>query len=259
MTPYPASDLAEVAQPAWLARFTTRHYPHPVASGRTERNRTEVRKPLDASTPTLGEADGVLAGCGHAGDHRPAAPARPGGADEVAVQGTLSAPPFGAVLRTPRGVTMPANPASRKPGRAFPRCRVLGGARRPDAWAALGDATGGGNTDSVAGRTEPGYGVSVISLRYVSAPALVKLLDSFAIRPGQVRADPTRNLLLIQGTGPERRNTMETALSFDVDWIRGQSVGIFPVQYSSPGPIIAELEKILDAGDGEEDNAIHVP
>jgi general secretion pathway protein D len=114
----------------------------------------------------------------------------------------------------------------------------------------LGDATGGGNTDSVAGRTEPGYGVSVVSLRYVSAPALVKLLDSFAIRPGQVRADPTRNLLLIQGTGPERRNTMETALSFDVDWMRGQSVGIFPVQFSSPEPIIAELEKILDAGDG---------
>jgi general secretion pathway protein D len=114
----------------------------------------------------------------------------------------------------------------------------------------LGDATGGGNTDSVAGHTEPGYGVSVITLRYVSAAALIKLLDSFAIRPGQVRADPTRNMLLIQGTGPERRNSMETALSFDVDWMRGQSVGIFLVQYSSPEPIITELEKILDAGEG---------
>ena len=114
----------------------------------------------------------------------------------------------------------------------------------------LGDATGGGNTDSVAGHTEPGYGVSVVTLRHVSAAALVKLLDSFAVRPGQVRADPARNLLLIQGTGPERRNTMETALSFDVDWMRGQSVGIFPIQYSNPEPIIAELEKILDAGDG---------
>ena len=114
----------------------------------------------------------------------------------------------------------------------------------------LGDATGGGNTDSVAGRTEPGYGVSVVTLRHVSASALVKLLDSFAIRPGQVRADPARNLLLIQGTGPERRNTMETALSFDVDWMRGQSVGIFPIQYSNPEPIIAELEKVLDAGEG---------
>ncbi|HEV7982239.1 MAG TPA: type II secretion system secretin GspD [Xanthobacteraceae bacterium] len=114
----------------------------------------------------------------------------------------------------------------------------------------LGDATGGGNTDSVAGHPEPGYGVSVLTLQYVSATALVKLLDSFAIRPGMVRADPVRNILLIQGTGPERRNTMETALSFDVDWMRGQSVGIFPVQYSSPEPIIAEIEKILDSADG---------
>ena len=32
--------------------------------------------------------------------------------------------------------------------------------------------------------------------------------------------------------------------------MRGQSVGIFPVQYSNPEPIIAELEKILDAGEG---------
>src|SRR5215468_585752 len=114
----------------------------------------------------------------------------------------------------------------------------------------LGDATGGGNTDSIAGHTEPGYGVSALTLRHVSATGLVKMLDSFAVRPGQVRADPALNLLLIQGTGPERRNTMATALSFDVDWMRGQSVGIFPVQFSNPEPIIAELEKVLDAGDG---------
>jgi general secretion pathway protein D len=114
----------------------------------------------------------------------------------------------------------------------------------------MGDAVGGGNTDAVAGRAEPGYGVSVLPLHYISGGALIKLLDSFATRPGMVRADPGRNLLLIQGTGPERRATMETALSFDVDWMRGQSVGIFPVQYSNPEPIIAELEKIMDSGEG---------
>ena len=114
----------------------------------------------------------------------------------------------------------------------------------------MGDAVGGGNADTVAGHPEPGYGVSVLPLHYVSGGALVKLLDSFAVRPGMVRADPGRNLLLIQGTGPERRTTMETALGFDVDWMRGQSVGIFPVQNSNPEPIIAELEKILDSGDG---------
>ena len=114
----------------------------------------------------------------------------------------------------------------------------------------LGDAVGGGNLDQTAARAEPGYGVSVVPLQHVSAATLLKLLDSFATRPGVVRADTSRNLLLIQGTGPERRAAIETALSFDVDWMRGQSVGIFPVQNSNPEPVIAELEKIMDTGEG---------
>jgi general secretion pathway protein D len=113
----------------------------------------------------------------------------------------------------------------------------------------VGDAIGGGHVDSAAANPEPGYGVSVVPLQYVSAPTLLKLMDSFATKPGMVRADATRNLLLIQGTGPERRTAVETAESFDVDWMRGQSIGIFPVTNSGPEPIIAELEKIVDSGE----------
>jgi general secretion pathway protein D len=113
----------------------------------------------------------------------------------------------------------------------------------------LGDAVGAGHVDSAAVSPEPGYGVSVVPLQYVSAQTILKLIDSFATKPGSVRADPTRNLLLIQGTGEERRTAVETAMSFDVDWMRGQSVGIYPVRNSAPEPIIAELEKIMDSGD----------
>jgi general secretion pathway protein D len=114
----------------------------------------------------------------------------------------------------------------------------------------LGDAVGAGNLDGTEAHAEPGYGVSVVPLRYVSAGTLIKLLDSFATKPGTVRADTTRNLLLIQGSGAERKAAIETVLGFDVDWMRGQSVGIFPVRFSSPEPIITELEKIMDSGDG---------
>jgi general secretion pathway protein D len=112
----------------------------------------------------------------------------------------------------------------------------------------VGDAIGAGHVDS-AGNTEPGYGVSVVPLQYVSAQTLLKLMDSFATKPGVVRADATRNLLLIQGTGPERRTAVETAESFDVDWMRGQSIGIYPITNSGPEPVIAELEKIVDSGE----------
>jgi general secretion pathway protein D len=113
----------------------------------------------------------------------------------------------------------------------------------------LGDAVGAGRVDAAASSPEPGFGVSVVPLQYVSAQTLLKLMDSFATKAGSVRADTTRNLLLIQGTGAERRAAVDTALSFDVDWMRGQSVGIFPISSGSPPPIIAELEKIVDSGE----------
>jgi general secretion pathway protein D len=114
------------------------------------------------------------------------------------------------------------------------------------------EAVGSGNLDRAATnrQVEPGYGISVIRLQYVSAATLMKILDSFATKPGTVRADPARNLLIIQGSGPERRAALDTVLSFDVDWMRGQSVGIYPVRSSTPEPLIAELEKIIDSGEG---------
>ena len=113
----------------------------------------------------------------------------------------------------------------------------------------LGDAVGAGRIDAAAANPEPGFGVSVVPLQYVSAQTLLKLMDSFATKAGTVRADTTRNLLLIQGTGAERRTAVDTALSFDVDWMRGQSVGIFPIASGPPAPIITELEKIVDSGE----------
>ena len=66
----------------------------------------------------------------------------------------------------------------------------------------IGDAVAAGNLDSQAARAEAGYGISVVPLQYVSATTLIKLLDSFATKPGAVRVDSTRNMLLIQGVAP---------------------------------------------------------
>ena len=111
------------------------------------------------------------------------------------------------------------------------------------------EAVGTGRVDT-AERTEPGFGITVVPLQYVSAATLAKLIDSFAVKPGTVRIDPSRNLVLIQGSGSDRRSAADTVASFDADWMRGQSVGIFPVRNSAPEPVIAELERIMDSGDG---------
>ena len=95
-----------------------------------------------------------------------------------------------------------------------------------------------------------GYGISVIPLQFVSAQTLIKLLDNYAAKPGTVRAEPSRNLIIIQGNSADRRTAIQTALSFDADWMLGQSVGIYPISSSTPEPIIAELNRIIDAGQG---------
>ena len=95
-----------------------------------------------------------------------------------------------------------------------------------------------------------GFGITAIPLQFVSVQTVTKLLDSFAAKPGAIRADQARNMLLVQGTGAERRAALETVMSFDRDWMRGQSVGIYPIRNTTPEPVMAELEKIVDSGEG---------
>ncbi|MEA2892480.1 MAG: ral secretion pathway protein [Bradyrhizobium sp.] len=100
------------------------------------------------------------------------------------------------------------------------------------------------------GTAEAGQGISVVPLRYVSAQTVFKLLDAFGVKATTVRPDVGRNTLIITGSGSDRGAAIDTILSFDADWMRGQSVGIFPVRNSSPEPVISEIEKIMDSGEG---------
>jgi general secretion pathway protein D len=97
---------------------------------------------------------------------------------------------------------------------------------------------------------EAGQGISVVPLRYVSAQTVFKLLDAFGVKATALRPDNGRNTLIITGSGSDRGAAIDTILSFDADWMRGQSVGIFPVHNSSPEPMISEIERIMDSGEG---------
>jgi general secretion pathway protein D len=114
----------------------------------------------------------------------------------------------------------------------------------------LAEAVGSGHVDAPGTRPRPGYGISVVPLRYVNVATAIKLFDNFATKPGMVRGDAARNILIFQGTAAERATAVETVLTFDVDWMRGQSVGIYPIHNATPEPLIAELEKIMGAAEG---------
>jgi general secretion pathway protein D len=118
----------------------------------------------------------------------------------------------------------------------------------------ISEASGSGSVSAGAG--QPGFGVSVVPLRYTSASTVSKMAENFLSKPGAIRVDPARNLLQIQGTGPKRRAALDVVTSFDVEWLRGQSVGVYPLKATAPETMIHELERIFESGDGGQGQGV---
>jgi general secretion pathway protein D len=108
---------------------------------------------------------------------------------------------------------------------------------------------GGGGAIS-AGAGEPGFGVSLVPLRYTSASTVAKTAENFLSRPGAIRVVPSRNLLLIQGSTAERQAVLDVVSTFDVEWLQSQSVGVYPLKSTSPETMIGELERIFETNEG---------
>ena len=100
------------------------------------------------------------------------------------------------------------------------------------------------------GAGEPGFGVSVVPLRYVSATTVAKTADNLLGRPDAIRFDAARNLVFVQGTTSERSAALDVISTFDVEWLRNQSVGVYPLKSTSPESIIQELEKVFETSNG---------
>jgi general secretion pathway protein D len=111
-------------------------------------------------------------------------------------------------------------------------------------------AEAGGNAAVSMGAGQPGFGVSIVPLRYVSASTVAKTAEGFLSRPGALRVIPSRNLVLIQGTTAERQSALDLIATFDVEWLRNQSVGVYPLKSTSPETMIGELERIFESDGG---------
>ena len=116
-------------------------------------------------------------------------------------------------------------------------------------------------TNAIRGRLVPqlgettkalptGYNVQVIPLRYVGAEEMSKILEPLAPEGSIIRADNTRNLLILAGTGPEIRNMLDTIQVFDVDWMAGLSVGFFSLEYANPKDLVGQLDALLSDESG---------
>ncbi|WP_122677629.1 type II secretion system secretin GspD [Pseudomonas viridiflava] len=99
---------------------------------------------------------------------------------------------------------------------------------------------------------QPSAGMSarLFPLRYISANEMQKLLKPFARENAFLLVDPARNVLSMAGTPEELANYQDTIDTFDVDWLKGMSVGVFGLQRASVGELMPELQKMFGPDSG---------
>ena len=93
-----------------------------------------------------------------------------------------------------------------------------------------------------------GFEVRTVPLRYVSATEMQKILEPYARPNAIVGIDSARNVISVAGTRAELQNYLRTIEVFDVDWLSGMSVGVFPLQSGKATRVVADLEKVFGEG-----------
>ncbi len=92
-----------------------------------------------------------------------------------------------------------------------------------------------------------GFELRAIPLKYISASEMEKLIEPYARKGAIVQVDPARNLIVLGGTRSELESYQRTVQIFDVDWLAGMSVGVFPLQSAEADKVVSSLEQVFGA------------
>ncbi|MBA2079976.1 type II secretion system secretin GspD [Rhodanobacter sp. PCA2] len=108
------------------------------------------------------------------------------------------------------------------------------------------DAVGGNLVPSLRA-TAPSGGLQarLFPLHYIAAAEMQKLIKPFARPDAVLLVDPARNVIVMSGTPEELANYQRTVRTFDVDWLRGMSVGVFNLQHADVEQLMPKLDEMF--------------
>jgi general secretion pathway protein D len=89
-----------------------------------------------------------------------------------------------------------------------------------------------------------GYSVQVVQLKFVGSADMKRILEPYVVDATVVRSDDIRNLLILSGTQRELKHLLEIVDLFDVDFLRGFSVGLFPMS-TDVKALAGDLDRIF--------------
>nr|WP_238536645.1 type II secretion system secretin GspD [Pseudomonas sp. M47T1] len=100
--------------------------------------------------------------------------------------------------------------------------------------------------------SQPSSGLSarLYPLRYIGATQMQKLLKPFVRDNAFLLVDPARNVLSLAGTAEELANYQDTIDTFDVDWLKGMSIGVYGLEHASVSELMPQLQKLFGPDSG---------
>lgn len=107
-----------------------------------------------------------------------------------------------------------------------------------------------GNLTPRIGGRGVGYGVRIVPLSYISALEMAKIITPMLPDGALLLADASRNLLMLAGTAQELNTAQDTVNTFDVNWLKGMSVGLFRLRNVDSQAVANELNQLLGEGTG---------
>lgn len=102
-----------------------------------------------------------------------------------------------------------------------------------------------GGTPQFSLNNGQGFQTLVTPLRYISAKEMEKILKSVVSEGARVSVDEPHNLLIMTGARTELNTLLSTIETFDVNQLRGMSIGLFRLQSVDTRTILRELETIF--------------
>ena len=88
-----------------------------------------------------------------------------------------------------------------------------------------------------------GHSLQIRPLKNISAEEMNEILKPLVKDNSIVRVDPKRNLLILSGNARDLEQMLSVIDTFDVNWMKGLSVGFFTLENGS----VEEVQKDLDA------------
>jgi len=95
----------------------------------------------------------------------------------------------------------------------------------------------------------PGFGLVIVPLKYIGAAEMAEILRPIARPEAILRTDILRNLLILAGSRNQIDGWLEIVRIFDVDLLKGMSVGVFPLQYASVRDVDSALRSMVSPAD----------